>query len=80
VAAQIARQASLVKLKDVYDSHDDNFTVVFGAMGVNMETARYFRTSFEESGAMQVRACLRAFGWVGLGCAWVDGMCWVWVA
>ena len=22
-------------------------------MGVNMETARYFRTSFEESGAMQ---------------------------
>ncbi len=28
--------------------------VVFGAMGVNMETARFFRTSFEESGAMQV--------------------------
>ncbi|GAB5033612.1 v-type proton atpase subunit isoform [Nannochloropsis oceanica] len=53
VAAQIARQASLVKLKDCYDSHDDNFTVVFGAMGVNMETARFFRTSFEESGAMQ---------------------------
>lgn len=53
VAAQIARQASLVKLKDVYDSHDDNFTVVFGAMGVNMETARFFRNSFEESGAMQ---------------------------
>lgn len=53
VAAQIARQASLVKLKDSLDSHDDNFTVVFGAMGVNMETARFFRTSFEESGAMQ---------------------------
>lgn len=28
MAAQIARQASLVKLKDVYDSHEDNFTVV----------------------------------------------------
>jgi vacuolar-type H+-ATPase subunit B/Vma2 len=39
----------------VYDSHDDNFTVVFGAMGVNMETARFFKQSFEESGAAQVR-------------------------
>jgi V-type H+-transporting ATPase subunit B len=27
--------------------------VVFGAMGVNMETARFFRNDFEESGAMQ---------------------------
>jgi V-type H+-transporting ATPase subunit B len=45
----------LLLLQDVYDSHDDNFTVVFGAMGVNMETARFFRNSFEESGAMQVR-------------------------
>ena len=36
------------------DSHEDNFTVVFGAMGVNMETARFFRNDFEESGAMQV--------------------------
>jgi len=53
VAAQICRQASLVKLKDVYDSHDDNFAIVFGAMGVNMETARFFRNDFEESGAMQ---------------------------
>lgn len=34
-------QASLVKLKDVFDSHDDNFAIVFGAMGVNMETARW---------------------------------------
>ncbi|CAN0442058.1 unnamed protein product, partial [Hapterophycus canaliculatus] len=40
VAAQICRQASLVKQKDVFDSHDDNFAIVFGAMGVNMETAR----------------------------------------
>lgn len=53
VAAQIARQASLVKLKDTTDSHEDNFAIVFGAMGVNMETARFFRSDFEESGAMQ---------------------------
>jgi len=31
----------------------DNFSVVFGAMGVNMETARFFRNDFEESGAME---------------------------
>merc|ERR1711983_697470 len=53
VAAQIARQASLVKLKDTMDSHEENFAIVFGAMGVNMETARFFRTDFEESGAME---------------------------
>ena len=40
-------------------SHDypkamkENFAIVFGAMGVNMETARFFRSDFEESGAMQ---------------------------
>lgn len=38
VAAQIARQASLVQQKGVLDSHEDNFAIVFGAMGVNMET------------------------------------------
>merc|ERR1712021_44147 len=53
VAAQIARQASLVKQKDTMDSHEENFAIVFGAMGVNMETARFFRSDFEESGAMQ---------------------------
>ena len=53
VAAQIARQASLVQQKDTVDSHEENFAIVFGAMGVNMETARFFRSDFEESGAMQ---------------------------
>lgn len=53
VAAQIARQASLVKQKDTMDGHEENFCIVFGAMGVNMETARFFRSDFEESGAMQ---------------------------
>lgn len=53
VAAQICRQASLVRLKDTLDGHEDNFAIVFGAMGVNMETSRFFRNDFEESGAMQ---------------------------
>ncbi|GLD98447.1 hypothetical protein PINS_up007144 [Pythium insidiosum] len=56
IAAQICRQAGLVKRKDVMDSHEDNFAIVFGAMGVNMETARFFRNDFEESGSMQKTA------------------------
>ncbi|KAK2177669.1 hypothetical protein NP493_586g00035 [Ridgeia piscesae] len=41
IAAQICRQAGLVKLpsKSVQDDHNDNFAIVFAAMGVNMETA-----------------------------------------
>lgn len=50
------RQAGLVQRKDVIDSHEDNFAIVFGAMGVNMETARFFRNDFEESGSMQKTA------------------------
>merc|ERR1712070_796215 len=53
IAAQIARQASLVKGKDVTDHSVDNFAIVFGAMGVNMETARFFRNDFEENGSME---------------------------
>jgi len=53
IGAQICRQASLVKGKDVLDHSDDNFAIVFAAMGVNMETARFFQTDFEESGAME---------------------------
>jgi V-type H+-transporting ATPase subunit B len=53
IAAQIARQASLVKGKDVTDHHSVNFAIVFGAMGVNMETARFFRNDFEENGSME---------------------------
>jgi len=49
IAAQICRQAGLVKLpgKSVMDSHEDNFAIVFAAMGVNMETARFFKQDFE---------------------------------
>lgn len=48
IGAQICRQAGLVSGKDVLDHHDDNFCIVFGAMGVNMETARFFLTDFNE--------------------------------
>lgn len=54
LAAQICRQASLVRpTKDVHDGHDDNFSIVFAAMGVNMETARFFTRDFEENGSME---------------------------
>jgi V-type H+-transporting ATPase subunit B len=55
IAAQICRQAGLVKQADkgVHDDHADNFSIVFGAMGVNMETARFFQRDFEENGSME---------------------------
>lgn len=52
IGAQICRQASLVKQKDVLDKSDENFALVFAAMGVNMETARFFKTDFEVYGSM----------------------------
>jgi V-type H+-transporting ATPase subunit B len=53
IAAQVCRQASLVQGKDVSDHSPDNFSIVFGAMGVNMETARFFKRDFEENGSME---------------------------
>ena len=53
IGAQICRQASLVKHKDVTDHSDENFVVVFGAMGVNKETARFFISDFEKNGSME---------------------------
>jgi len=59
IAAQICRQGSLVRLpgKSVLDDHEDNFAIVFAAMGVNMETARFFKNDFEENGSME-NVCL----------------------
>ncbi|KAG8227188.1 hypothetical protein J437_LFUL003394 [Ladona fulva] len=59
IAAQICRQAGLVKLpgKSVLDDQEDNFAIVFAAMGVNMETARFFKQDFEENGSME-NVCL----------------------
>lgn len=53
VAAQICRQAGLVKKKDVKDMSDENFAIVFAAMGVNMETAKFFKNSFESTGSFE---------------------------
>ena len=56
IAAQICRQAGLVKQnagKGVNDNHEDNFAIVFAAMGVNRETARFFKQDFEENGSME---------------------------
>lgn len=52
ISAQICRQASLVKKKDVLDHSEENFCIVFAAMGVNLETARFFKTDFEVYGSM----------------------------
>ncbi|KAH7321020.1 P-loop containing nucleoside triphosphate hydrolase protein [Stachybotrys elegans] len=58
IAAQICRQAGLVKQRGVtnkgtHDGHEDNFSIVFGAMGVNLETARFFTRDFEENGSLE---------------------------
>eukprot|EP00960_Hanusia_phi_P041763 755145-Hanusia_phi.AAC.7 len=66
IAAQICRQAGLVKkeakayivpLGGAADHGESNFAIVFAAMGVNMETARFFKQDFEENGSME-NVCL----------------------
>ena len=49
IAAQIVRQSGLVKR----EGRTEEFCVVFAAMGVNQETARFFRREFEENGSME---------------------------
>ncbi|KAK4405371.1 V-type proton ATPase subunit B 1 [Sesamum angolense] len=58
IAAQICRQAGLVKRLEkaddlLQDHEEDNFAIVFAAMGVNMETAQFFKRDFEENGSME---------------------------
>jgi len=57
IAAQICRQAGLVKKENsghiVPDGDGEDFAIVFAAMGVNMETARFFKQDFEENGSME---------------------------
>lgn len=36
----------------MHDHSNENFAIVFAAMGVNMETARFFKTDFEVYGSM----------------------------
>merc|ERR1711937_801688 len=52
VAAQICRQAGLVTQPGAKKKESD-FAIVFGAMGVNMETARFFKTDFESAGSLE---------------------------
>lgn len=47
LAAQIVRQASLG------EGSNENFAVVFAAMGVKHDVAEFFRRTFEESGALK---------------------------
>lgn len=56
IAAQICRQAGLVK-KEHHAGGESDFAIVFAAMGVNMETARFFKQDFEENGSME-NVCL----------------------
>merc|ERR1719238_521736 len=50
IAAQICRQAGLV---EAHAQDGEDFAIVFGAMGVNRETARFFTRDFKENGAME---------------------------
>lgn len=50
IAAQICRQAGLV---ESHAKDGEDFCIVFAAMGVNRETARYFTRDFKENGAME---------------------------
>ena len=52
IAAQICRQAGLVQHGERAGQNDDNFAIVFAAMGVNQEVARFFMRDFEENGSM----------------------------
>jgi len=54
IAAQICRQAGLVKKEgEATEEGKSNFAIVFAAMGVNMEAARFFKSDFEQRGNME---------------------------
>jgi V/A-type H+-transporting ATPase subunit B len=47
LAAQIVRQAK------ISDGADDNFCIVFAAMGIKYDDANFFKKSFEEAGVLE---------------------------
>lgn len=63
IAAQICRQAGLVKIpaegeeKNASEKSTSNFAIVFAAIGVTSETARFFRHEFIANGSME-NVCL----------------------
>ncbi len=50
LAVQIVRQA---KIAEDSENGEDNFAIVFAAMGVKNDVAAYFKRAFEESGVLQ---------------------------
>ncbi|XXG51813.1 hypothetical protein AAC387_Pa03g0302 [Persea americana] len=44
---------SPLKFTAFQDEAEDNFAILFAAMGVNMETAQFFKRDFEENGSME---------------------------
>lgn len=55
IAAQICRQAGLVKKigENVVEDEEEDFAIVFAAMGVTTETSRFFQQDFQENGSME---------------------------
>ena len=53
IAAQIVRQASLVEKSRVIDESEESFSIVFAAMGITVETSRFFKEDFEQNGSME---------------------------
>lgn len=52
---------------NLQDEEEDNFAIVFAAMGVNMETAQFFKRDFEENGSMErVTLFLNLVCWLNL--------------
>ena len=56
VASQVARQVSLVQIKDTQDTHKENFATFFGVTRVNTETVHFFCSDCMESREMQQTA------------------------
>ncbi|KAI9633721.1 vacuolar ATP synthase [Dioszegia hungarica] len=52
IAAQICRQAGLVEQPGQEGGEKEEFYLIFAALGVNQETARFFMREFQESGAI----------------------------
>jgi V-type H+-transporting ATPase subunit B len=53
IAAQIVRQACLVEKSRVVDESAESFSIVFAAMGITVDTARFFKDDFEQNGSME---------------------------
>ncbi|NXK70804.1 VATB1 ATPase, partial [Sylvietta virens] len=67
IAAQICRQAGLVKKsKDVVDFHEDNFAIVFAAMGVSRGRDGTSRDSQHTSGVPRLLGIFGLFGAFGI--------------